>query len=142
MRLSSSYTPQAVVNGTREFVGSNRAALYSAIERASDRKPVDLALTVRRENNSLIATIRGTAPAGDDLMIAVTEDNITTKIQHGENAGRTLTNDAIVRRLVRAERGETRVSIDPAWQKLAVAAFFQNRNTLAVAGCVRVQVNQ
>src|SRR5947207_25104 len=59
MHLSSAYTPQAVVNGTHEFVGSNRAALSAALETASSAKPAgDIALTARREGNSLIATIR------------------------------------------------------------------------------------
>src|SRR3954451_22950703 len=64
MRLSSAYTPQAVVNGTREFVGSNRAAMSAALEKASIDKPLaDLTLTARREGHSLIANIRATVPA-------------------------------------------------------------------------------
>src|SRR5438270_555643 len=35
MHLASTYTPQAVVIGTREFVGSNRSALSAALEKAS-----------------------------------------------------------------------------------------------------------
>ena len=85
-----SYTPQVVVNGTREFVGSNRSALSAALEKASNEKPrTEVTLTTHREANSLIATIQGTVPANNDLMLAI-EDGVTTKIEHGENAG---TND-------------------------------------------------
>ena len=135
MRLSSAYTPQAVVGGTRELVGSNRSALSSALEAASNAKPSgEVALTVRREGNTLVATIHATVPAGDDLMLAVAEDDVTTKIEHGENAGRTLANDAIVRRLIRVSPGQTTATIpvDPAWRSLAVAALLQDRNTLAI----------
>src|SRR5438105_829629 len=61
MRLSSAYTPQAVVNGTREFVGSNRSALSAALEKASNDKALaEITLTARREGNSLIANIHAT----------------------------------------------------------------------------------
>ncbi len=135
MHLSSSYTPQAVVGGKRELVGSNRSALNAALEAASNVKPAGVVtLSVRREGNALIATIQATVPAGDDLFLAVTEDDITTKVSHGENAGRTLTNDAIVRRLVRVAPGQSTVSIpvEPTWRNLTVVAFVQDRNTLAI----------
>src|SRR5437764_11128579 len=64
IHLSSAYTPQAVVNGTREFVGSSRAAMSAALEKASNEKPRgEVTLTARREGNSLIAAIHATVPA-------------------------------------------------------------------------------
>jgi hypothetical protein len=135
MRLSSAYTPQAVVGGTREFVGSNHSALNSALEQASNASPASkMTVTVRRDGNTLVATIHAAVPASDDLLLAVTEDDVTTKIPHGENAGRTLTNDAIVRRLLRVAPDQTTVTVpvDAGWHNLAVAAFLQDRNTLAI----------
>lgn len=143
MHLSSAYTPQAVVNGSRELVGSNRSALSAALETASSAKPAgDVALTVRRDGNSLIAAIHATVPANDDLILVVVEDNVITKIQHGENAGRTLTNDAIVRRLIRVTPGQTTVTvpIDATWRNLSAAAFVQDRTTLAIGAAATAQV--
>src|SRR5436305_2977651 len=46
MHLNSAYTPQAVVNGTREFIGSNKSVLKAALEKASNEKPrTEIALT-------------------------------------------------------------------------------------------------
>ena len=141
MRLSSAYTPQAVVNGTREFVGSNRAAMSAALEKASNEKPrADITLTARREGNSLIAHIHANVPATDDVMLAIVEDGVTTKIEHGENAGRTLTNDAIVRKLVQVRSGESTVRLDPAWRSLSATAFVQDRITFAIGGVATTQV--
>ncbi|HEV7484054.1 MAG TPA: DUF1223 domain-containing protein [Thermoanaerobaculia bacterium] len=140
MHLNSAYTPQAVVNGTREFVGSNRSALSAALERASNEKRDEITLTARRDGNSLIATIHATVPANDDLMLAIVEDGVTTKIEHGENAGRTITNDAIVRKLIRVKPGQATASIDPAWRNLSAAAFVQDRATLAIGGAATAQV--
>ncbi|HEV7426304.1 MAG TPA: DUF1223 domain-containing protein [Thermoanaerobaculia bacterium] len=141
MRLSSAYTPQAVVNGTREFVGSNRAAMSAALEKASNEKPrADIMLTARREGNSLIANIHANVPANDDLLLAIVEDGVTTKIEHGENAGRTITNDAIVRRLMQVKPGESTVRLDPAWRSLNATAFVQDRATLAIGAAATAQV--
>jgi hypothetical protein len=143
MHLNSAYTPQAVVNGTREFVGSNRSALSAALEKASSEKALGaVTLTARREGNSLIATIHATVPPNDDLMLAIVEDGVTTKIEHGENAGRTLTNDAIVRKLIRVIRGQTAVTvpIDAAWHNLTATTFLQDRGTLIISAAVTAEV--
>ena len=143
MHLSSTYTPQAVVNGTREFVGSNRSALSAALEKASNEKSrADVTLTARREGNSLIATVNATVPANDDLMLAVVEDGVTTKIEHGENAGRTLTNDAIVRKLIRVapRQATVKVPLDAAWRDVSATAFIQDRSTLAISAAATAQV--
>jgi len=142
MHLSSAYTPQAVVNGTREFVGSNKAALSAALEKASNEKGGEIALTARREGNSLIATIHASVPANDDLMLAIVEDGVITKIEHGENAGRTITNDAIVRKLIRVTPGQTNVAVplDPAWHNVTATAFVQDRATLSIGAAATTQV--
>ncbi len=143
MRLSSAYTPQAVVGGTREFVGSNHAALDVALEGASNSKPRgDVALTARRERDTVVVTVHATVPAEADLMLALTQDGLITKIEHGENAGRTETNDAIVRRLIRVDPGQLTITfkIDPAWRNLSAAAFVQDRKTLAIGAAAAAPV--
>jgi hypothetical protein len=141
MHLSSSYTPQAVVDGSREFVGSNRAAMSAALEKASNEKPrAEITLTARREGNSLIANIHANVSANDDLLLAIVEDGVTTKIEHGENAGRTLTNDAIVRKLVQVKPGESTVRLDLAWRTLSATAFVQDRITLAIGAVATTRV--
>jgi hypothetical protein len=143
MRLSSAYTPQAVVGGTREFVGSNHAALDVALEGASNSKMRgEVALTARRDRDTVVVSIHASVPAETDLMLALTQDGLITKIEHGENAGRTVTNDAIVRRLVRVEPGQTAITfkIDPAWRNLSAAAFVQDRKTLAIGAAAAMQI--
>jgi hypothetical protein len=141
MHLSSAYTPQAVVNGTREFVGSNRSALNAALEKASNEKSrTEITLTAHREGHSLIANIHAHVAASDDLMLAIVEDGVTTKIEHGENAGRTLTNDAIVRKLVRVTPGQNTTPLAAAWHNVTAIAFVQDRNTLTIGAAATAQV--
>ncbi|MGA8810657.1 MAG: DUF1223 domain-containing protein [Thermoanaerobaculia bacterium] len=140
MHLNSAYTPQAVVNGAREFVGSNRSAMSAALEKASNEKRDEITLTARREGNSLIATVHASVPANDDLLLAIVEDGVVTKIEHGENAGRTITNDAIVRKLVRVTGQTATVPVDPSWRNLTATAFVQDRTTLAIGAATTAQV--
>jgi hypothetical protein len=142
MHLNSAYTPQAVVNGTREFVGSNRAALSAALEKASNERGGEITLIARRDGNSLIATIHATIRANDDLMLAIVEDGVTTKIEHGENAGRTITNDAIVRKLIRVKTGQTMVTVplDAKWRNVSATAFVQDRATLGISAAASAHV--
>ena len=140
MHLSSAYTPQAVVNGTREFVGSNRSALNAALEKASNEKSrSEITLTVRRDSDLLIADIHANVATNEDLMLAIVEDGVTTKIEHGENAGRTLTNDAIVRKLVHVKPGQSSIPLAAAWRNVSATAFVQDRATLAIGAAATAQ---
>ena len=133
MHLNSAYTPQAVVNGSAEFVGSRQAALNSAIAAASRRAPVGrVSVTATRNGNSISATVRADAPPGYDAVLAVFEHGVTTRIAAGENQGRTATEDAIVRRLQRVSNETLNVPVDPTWKDVGVAVFLQNRDTLAI----------
>ena len=135
--LNGAYTPQAVVNGSRQFVGSSSSAMQTAIQEASRAKPVgSIALDFARHGAKIDGTIRTEAPADSDIVFIVFQDGVTTKIGGGENDGRTATDNAIVRRIVRVGSGAlTRnisVDADPTWKNLGVVAFVQDRATLAI----------
>lgn len=92
--ISGAYTPQAVVGGRREFVGSNERQMFSAIEEASKKKaPASVSIA----NN----VARIDAPRELELIALAVENAQTTNVARGENGGRTLTNYAIVRKLTR-----------------------------------------
>ncbi len=135
--LNSAYTPQMVVNGSRQFVGSNAVAMNAAIEQASGVKAVgSVSLNAVRQGAKIEATIRADAPAGSDIVLVVFESGVMTKIERGENAGLHATDDAIVRRIVRVGAGAltktVSVAVDPAWKNIGVVAFVQDRTTLAI----------
>ncbi len=137
LRLDSAYTPQAVVNGARQFVGSNAAVLNAAVEEASRRKPVgNVTLAVTRQRAKIEAVVHAEAPADSDVVLVLFENDVTTRIERGENEGRTASEDAIVRRLVRVGTGSLTKTIpldaDPSWKRIGLAAFVQDRVTLAI----------
>jgi hypothetical protein len=129
MKLSSAYTPQIVINGSRQMVGSSAFQIRRAIAEESKRTP-EGHVTVDVQGGEVVIRAESKTPA--DLVLVTYENGITTKITSGENAGRTQTNDAIVRRLVRAGtvQGSVEKRVPLALSKtMGVAAFLQDPAT-------------
>src|SRR5262245_58864403 len=94
----SIYTPQMVVDGRAEFVGSDASAGRKAIERALTTAHGVLALELRSgaPNQLSVSVAAHDLPAFDrgdhaDIVVAVTEDRLRSEVTRGENHGRTLT---------------------------------------------------
>ncbi len=105
LHKSSVYTPQLIVNGKAEFVGSSESAIREAIAAQLDLKsPTGLKFHVRQENEKGAVQYQVTNVAKNDiLLIAVLQKKAETKVARGENAGRILKHIQIVRQL-NAER--------------------------------------
>jgi len=89
MGANQVYTPQMVVNGTVQFVGSNRAKASQAIA-SSTVQPIKLE---RTDTNTLTATLPVLAggPALQTLWMMRTHSEHTQAIKSGENRGKTIT---------------------------------------------------
>src|SRR5687767_13376254 len=59
MKLESAYTPQIVINGKREMVGSSSGAVYRAIEEES-RRAADGRVTLTRDGRDVV--VRAESP--------------------------------------------------------------------------------
>jgi hypothetical protein len=148
------YTPQLVVNGKTECVGSETGEVQQRLADALAAPPaghVTLAVEPPAADGRLRvkvgAKLARTVAAGDlDLWVAVWETGLVTPVGAGENARRTLRNDFVVRRLEKvlvlpgtagAERsGEIVLGVDKRWktEALGVAAFLQDPATLQIHG--------
>ena len=96
------YTPQIVVDGALDAVGSNRGAVDRAIAKAqaaAARLTIGLALT---EDGDLRVTLPGAQFDGDAAVwLARYGREHTTEVERGENAGRVLRNVNVVREVRR-----------------------------------------
>lgn len=135
------YTPQAVIDGEDEVVGSDEAALRRAIAKAATRQHLAMTLTASLAPDGVYATvtlegvpvdqydtIRGTHESIRTILI-VTENDVTTRVKRGENGGRTLHHDAVVRRVV--TDGEAIGNVEASWRRdrLALTAIAQGKRT-------------
>lgn len=101
------YTPQMIVDGVKEFPGSNnRLALDTIAEAARERKAdVQISRTANQpaEGVRLAVSLENLPKptAGDEafVLLAVTEGNLSTDVARGENAGRKLSHIGVVRQL-------------------------------------------
>jgi hypothetical protein len=109
--LDSVYTPQMVVNGTEQFVGSDKNKLADAIRKEHDRAfPVALQiLSSHVDGNSLSVSFSasGDVKHGVVLYAVLADDVDQSNVLRGENQGRTLAHVAVARALVRVGRLQT-----------------------------------
>jgi len=105
LKLGNIYTPQMVVNGSEEFVGSKRQLAARAIESALLQKPlVTVNLQVHAdENNVNVDYMVDEVPAGSVINIAWVEAQSVSKPDRGENSGRNLRHINIVREFMTVE---------------------------------------
>jgi len=143
------YTPQLVINGTKEFVGSDEREIYTAIEQQLlFKRKAELSLTTQKTGNLLKVTYqtKGNEP-NEDLVLALVQKNGRTEVKRGENVGRTLSHIQIVRNmstisLKDAKSGSANLvipdSLDTAqWE---VIGLLQNRKTGAISAVNNIKV--
>lgn len=139
------YTPQAVVNGRYELVGSRRQELTQAIAEAA-QAPRATVVLARSTPGTLEVRVRD-LPAGTraaQVALALTESNLATQVGRGENAGRLLRHAAVVRSfrvlgMVGADgtfSGTVPLALDPSWQPahLRAVALVQAAGSRYVVG--------
>lgn len=81
------YTPQTVINGKYETVGSQRREIDALIRVEKSASPADLGLSVEKRGQSL--SIQTTAPSDARLALYLVPfvETVETKVRGGENKG-------------------------------------------------------
>lgn len=142
------YTPQLVVNGASHAVGSQSGQVQRAVKQAASTSagPARVEVAAERRGDRIWVNASATLGRAGRAVIAraaVFENDVLTEVPRGENAGRTLENDYIVRALEtvfevpgdgEAGGGAIEIPIDPGWRPdhLGVAVFLQDRDTLEI----------
>jgi hypothetical protein len=91
---ASVYTPQAVIDGRADFVGSDRRAIAAALVDAREGIPIGLAAV----DGKITITLGERHGAGESEVILIGyQRKATSRISRGENSGRTLEEFNIVR---------------------------------------------
>ncbi len=97
--LGSVYTPQMVIDGHVQFVGNDVSEVQRKIQQeAQQPKPAQVSLKWEGKSRLNIKVQSPTAPHSK-VLLAVTEDGLSTSVGSGENGGRTLHHAAVVRQL-------------------------------------------
>jgi hypothetical protein len=152
--LDQVYTPQMVINGTSEFVGSNRARAAREIV-AALAAPTAVSVSITPAADHVLVggatryrvTLRP-SPRGAEVVVARVESGLVSKVGRGENGGRTLHHASVVRAFAVATPGPdgaVTVAVGKpsaggggvgagATRATRVIAFAQDRATGAILG--------
>ncbi len=95
------YTPQMVIDGRINVIGSQRSKVLEAVETAaSSRKALDVRF-VEDEGGKIVIPAGHAPDGGAAVWLAVFDRQHDTEVLRGENAGRKLSNYHVVRQLTR-----------------------------------------
>jgi hypothetical protein len=146
LHLQSVYTPQIVVDGKTEFVGSEEGTLRNAIKNSLQKtSSAQLVLSVSNIDQNA-ANLKYSIEETDKntvLQVAILQKNAQTKVERGENAGHTLSHVQIVRKLqkviLNGNSGTVNVTLPHGFdaQNWEIIGFLQNTSTGAITGAAR-----
>jgi len=156
---SAVYTPQLVIDGRFEAVGSDAAAVRRAIARAADEPKARVSVrTAALDRHHVQAHIDVDAPPElprpeqAELLVAIAQDGVASRVERGENRGRMLQHTAVVRslttlgRITGSERRLAKTAVLPVsadWPlaDLRIAAILQERDSRHIIGAASAAVS-
>jgi len=150
-KTGSIYTPQLVIDGRLQMVGSDHPAIQRAIDQAAQARKSTVAVQARADAHDLRVEIAVAVPEGvaikdtTELVVAITENKLATDVRRGENGGRILKHDAVVRSLQtvgvmpaqeRTWRTGVSIPVGPEWHRenVRTLAFLQERASRRIVG--------
>lgn len=148
LHIEGPYTPQMVVNGEAEFVGNDAARAREAIAQSSVEASLAQVEIAASSGPELSVKVKSVEPA--EVMLAITEDNLTTKVGAGENGGRTLRHSAVVRELRRLGAlkdghfaARVPVRAEPEWKHddLRAVVFVQEAGSGKILGAASLPLS-
>ena len=151
-RLESVYTPQIVVNGQAQALGSDSGAVQQAIRAVAQGPRANVEISAAA-GDRISFKVSG-LPAGvktAEMLLAVTENGMANTVERGENRGRRLAHTSVVRSLTNLGRldakngaysAEARLNLQPDWnrQNLKLVLLVQDRSTLRIVGAASLKL--
>jgi len=154
LKVDDVYTPQTIVNGTSQYVGSRKAEIEQAVARGLQTPAQErLRLTPKLSGDGKMLTLQY-AVNGDAkplfLNLAVTQTAAENDVTAGENKDRKLQHAAVVRRFKVAHEDselpsgswtvELPEDLEPT--EATVIGYLQNRSTFRVVSAVAVRLKR
>ncbi len=154
LSLDEIYTPQIIVDGTQQLIGSDAAALSHALAIAASSPKQQIAIeSANRTENSLRFTVRIQSGSKATLVAALAENATHSEVARGENAGRTLHHVSVVRVLKEFDSKDAdgralslpeppTSGADKATGPLRLVVFLADRHTGRVVAAAEQNINR
>jgi hypothetical protein len=143
------YTPQAVINGSVEMVGSKKTQVSQAVKNALEtpsKVTISLEKTLKDGDINVKYTLTGDVPKDAVLQFALVESDFATKVKRGENGGHILKHDNVVRDFEARKTAATEgvISFFPlsGWnvKNCMVVAFVQEKGLGRIVGATKMKL--
>ena len=140
----SPYTPEAVVDGAKGVVGSDRRALSGAIEEAARRPKLEIEIaSAGVSGRSVAAELKVAVHPGADLYAVLADDRDESSVSRGENTGQHLEHVAVLRSIQKIgslDSGfERQIRVDRpqgSEARMRLVVFAEERGTGHILGVV------
>jgi hypothetical protein len=99
LHVANPYTPQLVFDGAVESGGDDSPRAHHLIDKAAQKPALADVRLVSSGDGKLEISVKGSSDLKGEVMLACTEDNLSSKVGSGENHGRELRHAAVVREL-------------------------------------------
>ncbi len=156
------YTPQMVVDGTVEFVGSHGQKARQAILEAAGQTKIPVTLEQGNANNAgtgnfsvKVGKLDGTAKRdAAEVWLAITETGLQSAVTRGENAGEDLHHAAVVRSMRKIGEakaggetsfaGDASIPLQREWKRenLRAVLFVQEKKSRRILGAAEIRIAQ
>ena len=147
LHLASAYTPQVVIDGHLQTVGGDAAEVRRMIAQASNAPhPAEVSLRFVAPGKMQV-DVEDSSRGRQRVLLAITENDLTTNVGGGENGGRVLKHSAVVRELhplgtTSNGKFETTVDLAPKsdWKKqdLRAIVLVQNSSSGLILGAASI----
>jgi hypothetical protein len=159
-KVADIYTPEMVVDGKTELLGSDAGKAQAAIADAARAGETPVSVSAQpspakeaQRFNVRVGKLIGSAP-GDaaEVWLAVSEGGLQSSVTAGENAGRHLTHAGVLRSLrkigdIKSDGSQSfeatpEVKLKPDWKRdnLQVVVFVQERKSRKILGSAATHV--
>jgi hypothetical protein len=148
------YTPQMVVDGQKQLVGSNETEALEAIQESASVAKTIVSVTVQAPASDgflqfhvrVARLVGNTEKNPADVWLALTESGLRSAVSAGENSGRDLHHGPVLRMLRKigvavpnssfAFEDSPRIKFKPGWKQsdLQVVIFVQERKSRRILG--------
>lgn len=149
LNLKTLYTPQIVVNGKTENVGSDARATGNAINEAlnTDAQGTVTLQAIRKENDIEVNYQFNGQNTGASILLALVQKKAESDVTAGENTGKHLPHVQIVRALEQEEaRSSHTVTLkaprDLGAEGWELIAMVQNRKNGQIIAATKANINQ
>jgi hypothetical protein len=147
LNLSSLYTPQVIVNGRTEMVGSDEPRVRKAIEtQLAATTNVSIEANAHSAGNGTVTVDYAlTGKSQGNLQAALVQLQASTAVKNGENAGRQLHHVNIVRDLSTSGKAKGSITLtlppDLTPADCKVILFLQDKDNLNVGGARLIDIH-